>query len=79
MFGFLKIFYLFNFREREGEKYQCVVGSHMLPTGDLARDPGMCPDWESNQPPFGPQASSESSEPQWPGLRMVFKFLNRWG
>ena len=51
---FLKI--LFNiFRERgregerEGEKYQCVVDSHMAPTGDLARNPGMCPDWELNQ------------------------------
>ena len=25
------------------------------PTGDLACNPGMCPDWESNQPPFGSQ------------------------
>ena len=32
--------------EREGEKHQCVVASHALPTGDLA--PGMCPDWELN-------------------------------
>ena len=36
-------------KEREGGKYQCVVASHMAPTGDLARNPGTCPDWESNQ------------------------------
>ena len=34
--------------EREGQKHQCVVASHMPPTGDLAHNPGMCPDWESN-------------------------------
>ena len=41
--------------EREGEKHQCVVVSHVPPTGDLAHDPGMCPDWESNRWPFGSQ------------------------
>ena len=50
-----KVFYLFSFREKrregekDGEKHQCMVASHTLPTGDLARNPGMCPDWESNQ------------------------------
>ena len=39
--------------EREGLKHQCVVASHMAPTGDLAHHPVMCPDWESNQWPFG--------------------------
>ena len=34
--------------EREGEKHQCVVDYFMPPTGDLARNPGMCPDWELN-------------------------------
>ena len=53
---FLKI--LFLFREgkggkKRGEKYQRVVASHLAPTGDLARNPGMCPDWESNRQPFG--------------------------
>ena len=35
---FLKNFYLFTLdkeREEEGEKHQCVVASHMAPTGDL--------------------------------------------
>ena len=51
--GFLNRF-LFIFRERggegerEGKKHQCVVASCMPPTGDLARNPGMCPDWELN-------------------------------
>ena len=34
--------------EREGEKHQCVVASHTSPTGDLARNPGIFPDWEPN-------------------------------
>ena len=52
---FFERFYLFIFRERgkegerEGEKRQCVVASHMAPTRDVARNPGMCPDWESNR------------------------------
>ena len=41
--------------EKEGEKHQCVVASHMAPTGDLADNPGMCPDWESNWQPFSLQ------------------------
>ena len=28
------------------------------PTGDLARNPGMCPDWESNWQAFGSQAQA---------------------
>ena len=41
--------------EREGEKHQCVVASRAPPTGDMACNPGMCPDWESNHQPFGSQ------------------------
>ena len=49
-FSFFKDFYLFIFKEkgkegeREGEKRQCVVASHTLPTGDPAHNLGMCPD-----------------------------------
>ena len=39
--------------EREGEKHQCVVASHVPPIGDPAHNPGMCPDQESNPRPFG--------------------------
>ena len=49
--------------DREGEKHQCVVPSHMPPPGDLACNSGMCPDWESNRRPFGLQASTQSTEP----------------
>ena len=52
MFFFKGFIYLFLQRgwevKREGEKYQCVVVSHMAPTGDLAHNPGLCPDWELN-------------------------------
>ena len=30
--------------EREGEKHQCVVASHMPPTRDLAYNSGIYPD-----------------------------------
>ena len=39
-----------------GEKHQCVVASRTHPKGDLARNPGMCPDWEASQQHFGLQA-----------------------
>ena len=35
--------------EKEREKYQCVVASHMSPAGNLNCNTGMCPDWESNR------------------------------
>ena len=38
--------------EREGEKHRRVVASRALPTGDMAHNPGMCPDWELNQRPL---------------------------
>ena len=38
--------------DREGEKHQCVVASCIPPTGDLAHNPGMCPDWKQNQDPL---------------------------
>ena len=52
-------------KEGGGERHQCVVTSHVPPTGDLACNPGMCPDWESNQWPFGSQAGTQSPEPHW--------------
>ena len=65
LFGFSFLlflrFYLFIFRqrgregEREGKKYQCVVVSRAPHIEDLACNPGMCPDWESNWQPFGLQ------------------------
>ena len=75
---FFKRFYVFIFRqrgrkgEREGEKHQCVVASHTPPTGDLAGSPGMCPDWELNQGPFGSHIGTKSTEPHQPGLQKAF-------
>ena len=67
--------YLFIFREREGEregeKHQCVVALHTTPTGDLACNPILCPDWELNHPPLGSQAGTQSTEPHQPGLNTL--------
>ena len=75
---FLKDFiYLFLERGREGEKeeekHQCVIAFRAHPTGDLAHNPGMCPDWESNLRPFGSQATTQSTEPHQPGGDFSFK------
>ena len=74
---FLKTFYLFIFREekegdREREKHQCVVASRAPPTGELTHNPGMCPDWELNQRPFGSQAWAQSTELHQPGLSFLY-------
>ena len=77
-FFFFLRFYLFIFRGegREGEREENIhvrerhqsAASHTPTTGDLAHNPGMCLDWESNQQPFGSQASAQSTEPHQPGL-----------
>ena len=36
--------------------------SFTCPPGDLAHNPGMCPDWELNKQTFGLQASAQSIE-----------------
>ena len=61
------MFYLFLFRERgrEGER------EWTPPTGDLARNPGTCPDQELNLWPFDTQAGTQSSEPHQPGLYLL--------
>ena len=58
--------YLFLERGREGErgeKHQCVVASHMPPTGDLAPNPGVCPRMGMNEWPFVSQVGAQSFEP----------------
>ena len=75
--SFILFIYLFIFRERgrEGDRETNTdvwekhwsVASCMPPTGDLACNPGMCPDWELNWWPFGPQASTQSTKPHQPG------------
>ena len=81
-YTFFKRFYLFIFREsgkeeeREEEKHQCVVASCEPPTRDLACNPGMCPDWESNQWPFGSQVSTQSTEPQTGWVQLLWDSLS---
>ena len=83
MFIFLR-FYLFIFRERgrkgerEGEKCGCVLASHTTPTGDQVHNPGMCPDWELNQWPFGSQASTQSNEPHQTGQNVYVYMKKVW-
>ena len=61
--GFFKILFTYFLErgrkgEREGEKHHYVVAFCTSPTVDLAYNPGMRPDWESNWPPFGLQADT---------------------
>ena len=65
---FKDFIYVFLEKGRERGKYQCVVASCAPTTGDLTCNPGMCPDWESNQQHFGSQASIQSAESHQPGL-----------
>ena len=60
---FFKKFCLFLFieRGREGE-----VASHMPSTRNLAHNPGMCPEWESNQQSLDLQAGAQPTEPHQP-------------
>ena len=57
---------------KKGERHQCVVTSCVPPTGDLAHNPGVCPDQKSNQQPIGSQTSIQSTELHQPGLKRVF-------
>ena len=72
LFLFLRFhLFIYFFRAGKGrrkvEKHQCVVASCMSPTGELAHNPGMCPDWELNLRPFGMKASAQSTEPHQAG------------
>ena len=49
----------------------------MAPTVDLAHNPGMFPDWELNQRPFGSEASTQSTETHQPGWFLVLRTF-RW-
>ena len=70
--NFFLRFYLFRERVKGREISMCEryinwVASHMFPSGNLARNPSMCPGWELNRQPVGLQASAQSTEPQQPG------------
>ena len=72
---FLNLFFIYLLLEREGKGgRKRVRETSITPSpGDLAHNPGMCPDQESNQGPFSLQACAQSTEPHQPGLKYVFK------
>ena len=76
LFLFKNFIYLFlekgEGKKKEGEKHQYVVASHTHPTGDLACNPGLYPDWELNRRPFGSQACAQSTELHQPGLELHY-------
>ena len=76
-FSFLFLrFYLFTFRERgrgrERETNSKVWLPLTFPLLGAWPNPGVCPDWESNQWPFGLQAGTQSTKPHQPGLKGNF-------
>ena len=71
LFIYLFIYLRFYLFLGEGEKHQCVVASHVSPCGDLACNPGMYPDWESNWP-IASQVCAQSTELHQPGHVCVF-------
>ena len=79
---FLRFFLNFTFRgrgreeEREGEKYQ-PAASHTPPIWDLAHNPGMCPDRESNLWPFVSQTGTQPTEPHQPGQTQNLQYIKR--
>ena len=56
--------------ERERER-NINVWLPPLPTGDLALDPSMCPNRESNRRPSSSQVSTQSTEPHQPGQHLI--------
>ena len=48
-----------------------LVASHRPQTEDLAHGPGVCPDWEFSQRPFGLHVDSQRTEPHQPGQKML--------
>ena len=47
------------------------------PTGDLAHNPGMCPDWELNWWPSGSQIGIQSTEAHQPGLNLSLNEISK--
>ena len=72
---FVVVYFIFRERGREGERGWEMVASYIPPAGDLACNPGMCPDQESNLRPFASRARAQSTELHQPG---VLYFYNDW-
>ena len=79
----LKILFLFLLRKDKGGRKK---GRETSMCGCLSSapywgpdcNPGMFPDWESNQPPFGSLASSQSTDPHQPGQKCIHLNFILW-
>ena len=74
-------------REKEKERNIDVkekhssVASHTHPDRDQAQNPGMCPDWELNQRPFGLCDDAQPTKPPQAGLInkiFIMKYFWPW-
>ena len=74
---FFKVLFIYFQREGKGRRkqgketsmYGCLSRAPNWGPGlQLACNPGMCPDWELNQRPFGSQSGTQSTELHQPGL-----------
>ena len=62
-------------REKERERnINVCLPLECDPTGDLARNPNLCPEWELNQRLLCSQAGPQITQPHQPGLHLL-KFL----
>ena len=79
---FIKILFIYFQREGKGSrkrgKHQCVVAFHAPPTGDLACNPGMCPDWESNCDPLVHRPALNPLSYTSQGRCYIFNFCFCW-
>ena len=66
-FRFLFIYFWRKEKGRETCARETSISCLSPPTGDLAHNPGMSPDWASNWQTFGPQAGTQSTELHQPG------------
>ena len=67
-------------KRRRKAKYERMrsVAFHTPPTGGLACSPSTCPDWESNQQPFGPKAGAQLTEPHQQGYLVMFLYAQQF-
>ena len=84
-FYFFNLKKIFMFREGKGGRKRgrgtsmCGCLSRALLLGTVRYNPGMSPDWESNQRPFGLRAGTQSTEPHQPGLMEAFSRKQKLG
>ena len=80
-FLFFKIYLFIDIRggRKRGRETSICCCLTCTPTGDLAHNPGLCPDWESNWRTFGSQARAQSPESNQPGQNTPFFSFAFWG